>query len=100
MTIHNIGWQSVGFMFKASVSLSSAFLRHCLQESKGVLFGRESEAGEDPDWIWLQGHRVVTCQSQGDHSLEYALLLYGLFLSEWEHNLLNEHHVVLMEAWN
>lgn len=41
---------------------------------------------------------MVTCQSQDDHALEYALLLYGLFLSEWEHNLLNEHHVVLMEA--
>ena len=30
---------------------------------------------------------VVTCQSQGSHTLKHTLL-YGLFYSKWDHNLL------------
>ena len=40
---------------------------------------------------------VASCQSQGSHALKYTLL-YGVFDSKWDHNLLNEHHAVLKKT--
>uniref|UniRef100_A0A8C4GYL5 Ig-like domain-containing protein n=1 Tax=Dicentrarchus labrax TaxID=13489 RepID=A0A8C4GYL5_DICLA len=35
----------------------------------------------------------MSCQSQGSPALKHTLL-YGLFYSKWDHQLLNEHHAV------
>ena len=40
---------------------------------------------------------VATCQSQGSHALKHTLL-YVLFDSKWDHNVLNEHHAVLKKT--
>ncbi len=42
---------------------------------------------------------VVTCQSQVSPALKHTLL-YRLFYSKLDHNLLNEHHAVLKKTWN
>ena len=41
---------------------------------------------------------IVTCQSQGSHTLKHTLLC--LFYSKWDHNLQSEHDAVLKKTWN